>query len=187
MGEQQRRRVRTRSGVLAPLVGAVVLVAAACVPPAAAPAPTPASTGGPGGASSTAPGSRALLSRDVDHPPPPDCSQNRYTRPDPTTLPSELDPNGYKLSSAVDSRWGRSTHALCGSVGPGVDTAWGLTHGRDDVVIAVLDSGVEWRTAGKDQLADLADQAYINPGELPKPQGASTYDADGNGPVSAHD
>jgi hypothetical protein len=167
------------------LVGVVVLVAAACVPPAAAPVPT--ASGGPGGATPAAPSSRALLARDVDHPPAPDCATSRYTRPDPTTLPSELEPDGYKWSSAIDPRWSRSTHELCGSVGPGVDLAWGLTHGRDDVLIAVLDSGVEWRTAGKDQLADLADQAYINPAELPKPQGSATYDADGNGRVSAHD
>ena len=39
--------------------------------------------------------------------------------------------------------------------------------GRDDVVIAVLDSGIKWRDAGA--MSDLARQAYINIGEARPP------------------
>ena len=50
------------------------------------------------------------------------------------------------------------------------DLAWALDRGRPDVVIAVLDSGIEWRNP--QAMADLADQAYLNRAELPPPAGA---------------
>ena len=46
-----------------------------------------------------------------------------------------------------------------------VDSAWQHTVGRDDVVIAVLDSGILW------DYKDLVRKLYLNPGELPAPGG----------------
>jgi hypothetical protein len=56
-----------------------------------------------------------------------------------------------------------------------VDRAWNVTTGRTDVVIAVMDSGIEW-----DQ-GELLNKHLLNAGELPFPQ-----DADGND-IGAHD
>ncbi|MCC6225333.1 MAG: VCBS repeat-containing protein [Microthrixaceae bacterium] len=140
-----------------------------------------------GGATATAAGSRALLSDSVDSPTPPNCSTDRYEAPDPQTLPSDLDPDGYKLTSRRDDRWRRSVRRMCGSLGPGVDLAWGVTRGRPDVLIAVLDSGVKWTNGSAEELGDMADRAYLNVAELPKPQGSASYDANGDGRVTASD
>ncbi len=62
-------------------------------------------------------------------------------------------------------------------MGSGVhaDRAWQVTQGNPDVVIAVLDSGVNWENY------DLINQFYINKGEVPLPEDAQDYDVDGNG------
>jgi hypothetical protein len=44
-----------------------------------------------------------------------------------------------------------------GSIGMSLDSAWQHTIGRDDVVIAVLDSGILWDTK------DLVKKLYLNP------------------------
>jgi hypothetical protein len=62
-----------------------------------------------------------------------------------------------------------------GAIGFSVDRAWQRTTGRDDVLIAVLDSGIRWRHR------DLVEKLHLNAGELPKPQGAEAYDANGDG------
>lgn len=179
------RRDLLRRGLFVPAFLVPGLIAALIAP--AAPAATPQAVSVPAGAAATAPGPRDLLSRDLDAPAPPDCSTDRYATPDPSTLPSDYDPDDYRFTSKRDHRWGRSMHRLCGSQGPAVDLAWGVTRGRPDVVIAVLDSGIEWVTGSPEELADLADQAFINTAELPKPAGSSTYDANGDGRVSAAD
>ncbi len=91
----------------------------------------------------------------------------------PDTLPPEL-PNDFsggnrwKLTSepsgnpAVDS----NPQELFGVTGASVDLAWQITTGRPDVVIAVLDSGIEWQH----QLPDLVRKFYLNRGELPVPE-----------------
>ncbi|HYC00616.1 MAG TPA: FG-GAP-like repeat-containing protein [Candidatus Limnocylindrales bacterium] len=56
-----------------------------------------------------------------------------------------------------------------GVSGMSVDTAWRSTTGRSDVVIAVLDSGIEWNDGGA--VSDLRRKWYINRGELPAPAG----------------
>jgi hypothetical protein len=66
---------------------------------------------------------------------------------------------------------------LFGVKGPCVTEAWNTTTGRHDVAIAVLDSGINW----PDPLPDLRRKVRLNKGELPKPQGSTNYDADGNG------
>ena len=62
-----------------------------------------------------------------------------------------------------------------GAIGISLDRAWQHTIGRDDVVIAVLDSGILW------DFQDLVKKLYLNAGELPLPQGATRYDANGDG------
>jgi MYXO-CTERM domain-containing protein len=69
--------------------------------------------------------------------------------------------------------------------GNNVDAAWQLTIGDPRVLIAVLDSGIEWDDP------DLLLKAAINPGELPRPQDASgttrEYDANGDGVFNVAD
>ncbi len=62
-----------------------------------------------------------------------------------------------------------------GSIGFSLDRAWQHTLGRPDVVIAVLDSGIRWGHA------DLVHKLYLNPGELPKPEGSDIHDRNGDG------
>ncbi len=69
--------------------------------------------------------------------------------------------------------------------GMSVDSAWkDYTTGSPDTVIAYVEAGVNWH--GSD-VADLADKVYLNTGELPKPEGSSAYDRDGDGSVTAAD
>ncbi len=81
---------------------------------------------------------------------------------------------------------------LYGVSGMGVDQAWRLSTGRPDVVLAVIDSGINW------DARDLIEKAYLNLGELPPPgvaiadwrQGSYTYrdyDTNGDGVVSVAD
>lgn len=62
-----------------------------------------------------------------------------------------------------------------------VDKAWQLHTGTPDTVIAVLDSGIFWDED------DLLDRFFLNRGELPMPQGSSSYDANGDGRFSPAD
>lgn len=64
--------------------------------------------------------------------------------------------------------------------GIGATEAWKVTRGRSEVVIANLDSGIQYRHE------DLRNQLYLNRGELPLPLGAdgravSDYDLNGDG------
>jgi hypothetical protein len=117
-------------------------------------------------------------------PEPLDCSQWRYgaaDEPAPGTLPVEYDRDDYKRTSLRDPRpeLFNSPQNHCGQKGAAVDLAWGVTKGRDDVLIAVLDSGIMWRRS--DRMADLATAAYVNLGEARPPCAAANGDCDGNG------
>jgi hypothetical protein len=68
-----------------------------------------------------------------------------------------------------------------GSIGMSLDSAWQHTLGRDDVVIAVLDSGILW------DYKDLVRKLYLNPNELPLPQGSSVKDKNGDGVFNIDD
>lgn len=68
-----------------------------------------------------------------------------------------------------------------GSIGFSLDAAWQQGIGRDDVVIAVLDSGIRWN------YPDLIRKLYLNPGELPLPQGARQHDGNGDGIFNVED
>src|SRR4029453_18025918 len=54
---------------------------------------------------------------------------------------------------------------LFGVRGMSVDLAWQVTTGRPDVLIAVLDSGIEWNDVGA--MRDLRRKVRPNRGELP--------------------
>ena len=68
-----------------------------------------------------------------------------------------------------------------GSIGISLDSAWQHSVGRDDVVIAVLDSGILW------DYKDLVRKLYLNPGELPLPMGSSVKDRNGDGVFNIDD
>jgi hypothetical protein len=79
----------------------------------------------------------------------------------------------------------RADEAAIGA-GNNVDRAWGLTLGDPRVLIAVLDSGIQWDSR------DIQFQAALNLAETPMPQRAdgsafTTHDADGNGRVDVRD
>jgi hypothetical protein len=75
---------------------------------------------------------------------------------------------------------------LFGVRGPSVDKAWQVTTGRPDVVIAILDSGIMWRSAGA--MADLAAKVHLNRNELPLPQATTNgYDRNADGVFNVRD
>ncbi len=155
-------------------VGAVVvIVLSACVPP-----PPPASSG-----LSSVPAGGARVPGSLD------CVHWRYDGVPTGDLPSEWDPDDYRFTSRRDPGSARSPQRLCGQLGAAVDLAWGVERGSPDTVIAVLDSGIEWRNA--EAMADLAETAYLNREELPPPQpmasGPDVYDRDGDGRYSVLD
>src|SRR3954471_25000954 len=50
--------------------------------------------------------------------------------------------------------------------------------GRPDVVVAYIEGGVNYSSDG---VKDALDNIFLNQGELPRPQGSSSYDANGDG------
>ena len=109
----------------------------------------------------------------------------------PGTDPSRCPPSdpGYaghweyrsEIPGEIDqSRMHPGERAL-GSIGISLDRAWQQTIGRDDVVIAVLDSGILW------DFQDLVRKLYLNSRELPFPKGALRHDANGDGVFNIDD
>jgi len=90
---------------------------------------------------------------------------------DPLTLPNDFGTDNWKLTSATtgDPDIDSNPQELYGVKGASVDLAWQVTTGRPDVIIAVLDSGIEWQT----QLPDVVNKFYLNRGELPIPEGST--------------
>jgi len=68
-----------------------------------------------------------------------------------------------------------------GAIGFSLDRAWQWTTGRDDVLIAVLDSGIRWG------YRDLTEKIYLNAGELPMPEGSPRYDKNSDGVFTVAD
>lgn len=157
----------------AALFGVLVLLVAGCVPrpPVVVPDDPPPPPGDP------------LLPAHLD------CPRWRYDGVLPTNLPPEWDDEDYRFGSWRDPGSARSPHRLCGQLGAAVDLAWNVTTGSPDVLIAVLDSGVEWRDPAK--MRDLLASTYLNRGELPPPlptpPGADPYDANGDGRFDVFD
>jgi hypothetical protein len=58
-----------------------------------------------------------------------------------------------------------------GVTGSSVDKAWGVSTGRPDVIIAVLDSGIRWQNGGA--MNELANKTWLNHAELPLPGDAT--------------
>jgi hypothetical protein len=111
-----------------------------------------------------------------------DCENWRYgpaDEPAAGVLPVEFDRNNYKRTSLRDERFAANPADHCGQKGAAVDLAWGITQGRDDVRIAVLDSGIKWRDSGA--MADLATKAYINVAEARPGCEATHGDCNGDG------
>ncbi len=167
---------RRAAGLVA---AALALLLAACTPPPSSSAPTTVAV----------PDVRPAVSNGTE-PAPPDCDSWRYDGVAQGPLPGEWDPDDHRFGSFRDEGSAPSPHRLCGQLGAAVDLAWGVDRGRPDVLIAVLDSGIEWRDP--EAMADLADQAYLNRGELPPPAGVPAgatdhYDRDGDGRFTVSD
>jgi hypothetical protein len=86
-----------------------------------------------------------------------------------------------RIPKEIDKSRMHPSEVALGSIGMSLDSAWQHTLGRDDVVIAVLDSGILW------DYKDLVRKLYLNPGELPFPEGASVYDRNGDGVFNIDD
>jgi len=107
---------------------------------------------------------------------------------DPPTRPNDFGDN-WKITSATTGNPAidASPQELFGVTGASVDLAWQVTTGRPDVVIAVLDSGIQW----VDRAPDLVNKFYLNRGELPVPAGSTNptdpWDRNGDGVFNVQD
>jgi hypothetical protein len=92
----------------------------------------------------------------------------------------------YQDASQIDEQ-GRQANVAAGNdpleqiSGVRADTAWKYSTGSPDISIAILDTGIEW------QDEELRRKVRLNRKELPLPQGASAYDADGDGAFTVDD
>lgn len=159
-----------------PIVGALAVVLSVLGACAAAPPPRVPVTDPP-------PAGTPLLPAHLD------CGRWRYDGVPTGQLPPEWDEDGYKFTSRRDPGSAASPQRLCGQLGAAVDLAWGLERGRPDVVIAVLDSGIEWQDP--EVVAQLGATAYLNRAELLPPLPAATgpdpYDRNGDGRFNVAD
>ncbi|MHB2023916.1 MAG: S8 family serine peptidase [Mycobacteriales bacterium] len=75
----------------------------------------------------------------------------------------------WKLTSARSSQpaLANNPQELCGVRGNSVDTAWQVSTGSPQTVIAVTDSGIEWCDPG------IVNKIYLNRGALPEPENAA--------------
>jgi hypothetical protein len=77
-----------------------------------------------------------------------------------------------------------------GAAGMSVNRAWAAYgRGSKSVIVAYMEGGVNWR---RESSRDLRRKAYLNTGELPRPEDAAghthgTYDLDGDGAVTVDD
>ena len=122
-----------------------------------------------------------LLMAAVPMPPYPECGQGG-------ACPSDYDPWGeWNLASGLpDQLPPDRLPADERPFGTGLwaDRAWNRETGSTDVVIAVLDSGIEW------DHGDLLRKHFLNPAELPTPQNgadACAYDCNGDGVFNIDD
>jgi subtilase family protein/VCBS repeat protein len=109
---------------------------------------------------------------------------------DPDYAPWETGQGG---QSFYDEQWNlfsftpRGVRVSQQASGISADLAWKVSIGRKDVIIAILDSGIDWRQP------DLVNQIFLNRGELPEPQDASghstpgVYDLNGDGVFNIQD
>ena len=153
----------------------VVVFVAAVVVGGCVPVPPPTTQGG--------------VFAEVSGSAPLDCANWRYDAVATGELPGEWDPDDDRFTARRDAASARSPQRLCGQLGAAVDLAWGVERGSPETVIAVLDSGIEWRDPAA--MADLATTAYLNRAELPPPvpagTGADPYDRNGDGRFNVTD
>ena len=116
----------------------------------------------------------------------PECGNDMETLHE--DCPSDLHEGEWHLLSGIPSYSDESIRESERELGAGLwaDQAFQMQTGRYDVVIAVLDSGIEW------QNNDLRNKVLINQGELPQPQHADgspveDWDLDGNGLFNVSD
>ncbi len=83
--------------------------------------------------------------------------------------------------SYIPVAWQESVRSEETATGASIDRAWRTTTGRTDVVISVMDSGIDWGADG------IVRKTALNIAELPMPSGYDVYDADGNGVVNVSD
>src|SRR4051812_10942325 len=95
-------------------------------------------------------------------------------------LPNEVGQYDFRTSSLVDPSIPNTPEELNGVAGMSIDTAWQLTTGRPDVLVAHLDSGIRYDN-------DNVRKAALNAGELPKPEGSAVYDRNGDGVFNIED
>lgn len=93
-------------------------------------------------------------------------------------FPSQLTPNAIY---SVGPHAGKPMVAGFNAAG-----AWKVARGRPDVVIAILDDGIDWSQRG------LRNQIHLNTGELPYPErsdgtSCAAFDCNGDGPVNVED
>jgi hypothetical protein len=116
---------------------------------------------------------------------------------DHSDLPPNVDCGGtgdfettnYRDTTRIDTA--HNPQELYGVVGPSTNLAWRITTGRPDVVIAVIDDGVQWDQS----VSYLNRKYYINRGELPLPSGGPNaadtifggYDVNGDGVFNSLD
>ncbi|MHB8340497.1 MAG: S8 family serine peptidase, partial [Mycobacteriales bacterium] len=77
--------------------------------------------------------------------------------------------NNVKLTSARsnNAQLNMNPQELCGVRGNSVDTAWQVTTGRPQTIVAVTDSGIEWCDPG------VVDKIYVNRAAVPFPENAA--------------
>jgi hypothetical protein len=116
---------------------------------------------------------------------------------DHSDLPGNVDCGGtgdfqttnYRDTTRIDTA--HNPQELYGVVGPSTNLAWRITTGRPDVVIAVIDDGVQWDQS----VGYLNRKYYINRRELPMPAGGPNpadtvfggYDVNGDGVFNSID
>ena len=126
------------------------------------------------------------------------CGPDIFGPNDPDFAPGERDPASGKTFNAEN--WllfdciPQSTPLAQdpeGAAGMSVNRAWkDYGKGNPQVVIAYMEGGVNWR---RESSRDLRRKAYLNIGELPRPEDASgnvsgaSYDLDGDGVVTVDD
>lgn len=106
----------------------------------------------------------------------PECGE--ADRPD--LCPADL-AERWTFLSYIPAAWKGTVRAQETATGASIDRAWRTTTGRTDVVISVMDSGIDWGADG------IVRKTALNTAELPLPPGHDTYDADGNGVVNVSD
>jgi hypothetical protein len=89
--------------------------------------------------------------------------------------PAQLDEQGRQANVAAGN------DPLEQISGVRADTAWKYSIGSPEIAIAILDTGIEW------QDEELRRKVRLNRDELPLPQGASSYDANGDGAFNVDD